>query len=101
MYKTIDANILEALTKIDTPSICNAIEGFDVRPRTEGFMSADIRSQLPDLPAVAGYAVTAMISAKSPHGPQASRDDWWDFIMTVPAPRFVVIQDIDDPAFGA
>ena len=101
MYKTINANTLEALTKIDTPSICNAIEGFDVRPRTEGFMSADIRSQLPSLPAVAGYAVTAMISAKSPHGPQASRDDWWDFIMSVPAPRFVGIQDIDDPAFGA
>lgn len=101
MYKTIDPKILELLTKIDTPSICNAIEGFDVRPRTEGFMAPEIRSQLPELPAVAGYAVTAVISAQSPHGPTAARDDWWDFIMTIPSPRFIVIKDIDNPAFGA
>jgi regulator of RNase E activity RraA len=26
------------------------------------------------------------------------RTDWWSYILTVPAPRFVVVQDVDDRA---
>lgn len=31
---------LDALAQFDTPTICNAIEGFGVRGRTEGFTRA-------------------------------------------------------------
>ena len=39
----------KALQKIDTPTICNAIEPFEVRRDSEGFMGWNIRCQFPDL----------------------------------------------------
>jgi regulator of RNase E activity RraA len=45
-----------------------------------------------------GYAVTARIrcSAPPPDGQlYADRTDWWNHILTIPAPRVVVIQDVD------
>ena len=38
MYHTIKRETIEALKRIDTPSVCNAIEGFNVKPKNEGFM---------------------------------------------------------------
>jgi hypothetical protein len=34
-----DPSVLEALKKYDSPTLSNAIETFDVRPRDEGYMS--------------------------------------------------------------
>ena len=34
---------LAALKKFDSPTISNAIEGFKVRPRNEGFMGPEIK----------------------------------------------------------
>ena len=34
---------LDALAQFDTPTICNAIEGFGVRSRTEGFTRPELR----------------------------------------------------------
>ena len=101
MYQTANEETIEALRQIDTPSICNAIEGFNVRPKNQGFMLPEIKSVLPDLPPAVGYAVTAVISANQPEGRNVSREDWWDLIVTVPEPRFIVIHDIDNPPLGA
>ncbi len=101
MYQTISEEALAALGKIDTPSICNAIEGFDLRPRNAGFMLAGIQGIFRDLPPAVGYAVTGVISADRPEGRNLSREDWVDFILTVPAPRFIVLHDIDNPPRGA
>lgn len=101
MYQTANKETIEALSEIDTPSICNAIEGFNVRPKNQGFMLPEIKSVLPDLPPAVGYAVTAVISANQPEGRNVSREDWWDLIVTVPEPRFIVIHDIDNPPLGA
>ena len=35
---------LDALAQFDTPTICNAIEGFGVRGRTEGFTRPELRT---------------------------------------------------------
>ena len=56
MYQTISKEAIAALAKIDTPSICNAIEGFEFRPRNEGFMLPEVKGIFRDLPAVCGYA---------------------------------------------
>ena len=101
MYKTVKKETIEALKKIDTPSICNAIEGFNVKPKNEGFMLPEIKGVLPDLPPAVGYAVTAVICADQPEGPTVSREDWWDLIVSVPEPRFIVMHDIDNPPLGA
>ena len=97
--------LIDALQQLDTCSVANAIETFDVRLRNEGFTDGSVHCQFVDLPPVAGYAVTARIRTSTP--PPVGhvyydRTDWWSYIATVPAPRFVVVQDIDDrPGLGA
>ena len=96
---------LNSLRALDGASIANAIETFDVRLRNEGFADASIRCLLPALPPAVGYAVTARIRCSSPPpvGHQYhDRTDWWNYIVSVPAPRFVVVQDVDEqPGLGA
>jgi regulator of RNase E activity RraA len=89
---------LDPLRALDGAAIANAIETFGVRLRNEGFADASIRSLFPDLPAAVGHAVTARIrcSTPPPVGYQyTDRTDWWHYIVTVPAPRFVVVEDVD------
>lgn len=95
---------LKSLRALDGASIANAIETFDVRLRNEGFADASIRCLLPALPPAIGHAVTARIRCSSP--PPVGhhyhdRTDWWNYIVSVPAPRFVVVQDVDEkPGLG-
>jgi regulator of RNase E activity RraA len=90
---------LEELKLFDTPTISNAIERFNVRPRNEGFMSSEIKCMFPDLGRMVGYAATATIMARqpAPEGLRVSRHDYWDYLVSLPAPRVVVIQDLDNP----
>ena len=37
--KTLSTQELNALRSINTPTVSNAIESFNVRPKNEGFMS--------------------------------------------------------------
>src|SRR6266498_5936264 len=41
---------LELLRRYDTPTVCNVIELFDVRPRTAGYMDGRIKACYPNLP---------------------------------------------------
>jgi regulator of RNase E activity RraA len=90
---------IDALRKITSPSVANAIETFNVRPREEGNLSSDIRALFPDLGPIVGYAATALIRAeRGPvEGHRASLFAWWDFVLSLPAPRIVVVHDLDDP----
>ena len=92
---------LAYLGSVDSPTVANAIETFDLRPRTEGFMSPDIRGVFPELGPMVGYAATAVISAKGPGAPSVPRDRLWEHVLSIPAPRVLVIQDVDDPVLGA
>ena len=92
---------LEYLQSIDSPTVANGIETFDLRPRDQGFMSADIHGLFPELGPVVGYAATAVISAKGPGGPSAPRTKLWEHVLSIPAPRVVVLEDLDEPALGA
>ena len=92
-----------ALKKITSPSVANAIETFNVRPREQGNLSSDIKALFPEMGPMVGYACTAIIRAE--HGPieghRASLFGWWDFILSIPAPRVIVVHDLDDPAARA
>jgi regulator of RNase E activity RraA len=95
----LTAQQIQALRAITSPSIANAIETFNVRPREEGNLSSDIRALFPELGPVVGHAVTAVVRAeRGPvEGHRASVFGWWDFVQTIPAPRVVVVHDLDDP----
>jgi regulator of RNase E activity RraA len=95
-----DEHVLNALRKIDTCMVSNAIETFDVRLRNTGFANARIRCIFKDFPPMVGYAATARLrSGDPPMSGRMYRDraDWWNSILRVPAPRIVVLEDLDKP----
>ncbi|HME92684.1 MAG TPA: RraA family protein [Methylomirabilota bacterium] len=96
---TLTTQQIDALRKITSPSVANAIETFKVRPRDEGNVSSSIRALFPAMGPMVGYAVTALIRAeRGPiEGHRASTFGWWDFIQSIPAPRVIVVHDLDDP----
>ncbi len=51
--------LLSKLRAVDTATICNVIELFEVRPRNRGFMHRHIKAAFPDLPPMVGFAATA------------------------------------------
>ncbi len=96
---------LDQLRKLSTCIVSSAIETFDVRLRNTGFTNSSIRCIFPELPTLVGYAATARIRSIAPpmegHTYYA-RPDWWQYILTIPEPRVVVVQDLDDdPGLGA
>ncbi len=101
MVNPLTASELEALRKWPTCAISNGIELFNFRPRSEGFMLPEIQCIFPEMPTMIGYAVTAVITAASPDGRRVQPPDWWQEILKVPAPRVVVIRDIDNPPIGS
>src|SRR5438067_1564919 len=57
-FHTVPPADLELLRKFDTPTICNVVELFDLRPRTAGYMNARIQACYPKLPVhVGGVAI--------------------------------------------
>jgi regulator of RNase E activity RraA len=94
--------VVEALRRYDSPTLSNAIETFDVRPRDEGFASMDIRCLFPELGVMVGYAATATIRARGRGEGDGDPSRLWALVRSLPAPRVVVQQDLDDPpAHGA
>jgi regulator of RNase E activity RraA len=92
--------VLEALRRYDTPTLANAIEEFDVRPRDEGFANTEVRCMFPELGVMVGYAATATIRARG--AGQGDQTALWAHVRSCPAPRVVAVQDLDDPpAHGA
>ena len=43
-FPTADPAVLDRLRRFDTPTICNVLELFGVRPRTAGYTDARIRA---------------------------------------------------------
>ena len=95
----LDPKLLDELRRISSPTVANAIETFNIRPRSAGFVSSEIVSRFPRLGVMLGYAVTALIRAEQPplDGHRAAEFAWWDHVAASPAPRVVVMQDIDEP----
>jgi 4-hydroxy-4-methyl-2-oxoglutarate aldolase len=91
-------DLIASYRNLSGSSVANAIETFDVRLRNEGFADGRIRCLHPQLPPIVGYAATATVRTSSP--PPVGhryhdRTDWWNYIASVPAPRIVVVQDVD------
>jgi regulator of RNase E activity RraA len=91
---------LRALRRVNTPTISNAIELFNVRPRHTGFLPHTIRCLLPDLGPMVGYAVTSKTRAAPPEADEPTLDllgDYFRYVASQPGPKIAVGQDLDDP----
>ncbi len=87
---------IEALKAIDTPTVCNAIETFNVRGRVEGFLGMDIRCLLPDLGTMVGYAITVTVDSTTP-GVAPSGQAWRAWLTAMEQsskPGVLVFKDI-------
>src|SRR6187431_3251906 len=100
----IPAATLKKLTKFDTPTICNVIELFDIRPRNRGYMDARVKSNFPDFPPIVGYACTAGFRSDAPPAggdAYGSIQKQLEQFAALPGPAIVVFQDLDDPPAAA
>ncbi|HKX16738.1 MAG TPA: RraA family protein [bacterium] len=99
MPQPLGPDTLARLRTYTTPTLSNAIETFNVRPKNTGFTRGRVRCLFPDLGPMVGYAVTATCRAATVPSQDATarRATLWRAIEGVPAPRIVVIQDLDDP----
>lgn len=95
----LSADQIDALRALSSPAVANAVETFRIRPRESGYLAPGIRALFAELGAMVGYAVTALIRAERPAAPdrRISTFAWWDYVSSLPAPRVVVMHDLDRP----
>ncbi|MDA0835326.1 MAG: RraA family protein [Planctomycetota bacterium] len=100
----LSADALQALAKYDTPTICNAIELFDVLPRNSGYMNGSIKACFPKMPPMIGYALTTTFRSMSPPrggDVYAGIDQQLSKFTEIPGPPVIVFQDLDEPVAAA
>jgi regulator of RNase E activity RraA len=100
----ITADTLKRLAQFDTPTICNVIELFEVRPRTQGFMNSSIKANFPEMPPMVGFASAASFRSGALPGKgdaYGSLEQQVQGFAELPGPAVVVFQDLDDPPVGA
>jgi regulator of RNase E activity RraA len=98
----ISAEVLDALRRSDTPTVCNALEHVMGGRTAEGFTKQPIVCADPDLPPVVGFARTAKIRASSPAQKPATevralRLQYYEYVSAGEGPNVVVIEDTDWP----
>ncbi len=101
---SIRPEALEKLRTFDTPTICNLIELFDVRPRNTGYMDARIQCCFPEIRPMVGFAATATFRAAAPPregDAYASTAVQVERFGELSGPPVVVFQDLDDPPVAA
>ena len=99
--------VLDALRKLDTPTVCNALEDVVPARRGFGYTTGPLICSYPDLPPMVGYARTATIRSMHPQqgDPKVIKNEkiaWYTYIEEGPRPSIVVLQDIDPiPGYGS
>jgi regulator of RNase E activity RraA len=102
--KSVTPAVLEALRRFDTPTVCNVIELFDVRPRHTGYLDGRIVACFPKLPPMVGFASTATFRSAAPPrkgDAYAGLTQQVESFAELPGPAVVVFQDLDDPPAAA
>lgn len=85
---------IDALRRIDSPTIANAIESFEIRPRVSGYVGYDIRCIFPDLPPTVAYAVTCTVDSTTEGREGIGFNALYELLAKAPKPAIVVMQDV-------
>lgn len=99
--------LLEMLRRVDTPTVCNAIEVAQGRRGFANFTRRTMLSSVPEAGALVGHARTATIAALAPSAEDPAllrerRMAYYRHMAEAPAPSLAVIEDLDgDDAVGA
>lgn len=97
----MEPDLVELLSRVDTPTVCNAIEVVQGKRGFRGFTRGTMVCTEPGR-AVVGYAVTAQIAALAPptEPPEvikARRMAYYKAMHDAPKPSVAVIEDLDYP----
>lgn len=95
-WPVLSEDTITFLRAVDSPTVANAIETFELRDRCEGFIGGAVECQFPELGVMIGRAVTVTMSS-SPGNP-ASRDGYWrmwDSLAAMEGPAVLAIQDVN------
>jgi regulator of RNase E activity RraA len=95
---------IDSLREFDTPTICNAIEMFEVRPRDRGYGRGGVKAAFPEMAPIVGVACTAAFRADVPPAgddPYGPVEMLLDLVGGLDLPGIVVCEDREDPPVGA
>ncbi|MGQ0610974.1 MAG: RraA family protein [Paracoccaceae bacterium] len=97
----MEPDLSDILSRVDTPTVCNAIEVVEGKRGFQGFTRGTMVCTEPGR-AVVGYAVTAQIAALAPptEPPEvirARRMAYYRAMHDAPKPSVAVIEDLDYP----
>jgi 4-hydroxy-4-methyl-2-oxoglutarate aldolase len=85
---------LSSLRRIDSPTVSNAIETFQLRPRVAGYVGYDIRCIFSELPPTVGYAVTCTVDSTTEEHQGIGFQGLYELLANAPKPAIVVMQDV-------
>ena len=89
----LSAETLDALRRIDSATIANAIEHFNVRDPVTGYASLELRCQFPEQEPMVGFAVTATQDTTSAGDDRPLRlPEVLDMVHAAPKPAVLVVQ---------
>ena len=95
MTAPLNDTTLAFLKGVDSPTVANAIETFNLRDRCDGFIGGAVECQFPELGVMVGRALT--VTMTSAPGAPASRDGYWrmwDALAAMPGPSVLAVQDV-------
>ncbi len=95
-------SLLDLLKKVDTPTVCNAIEVAQGKRGFDAFTRGTMLCSDPDAGSMVGYARTARIAAVNPpeDPPEVIRErrmDYYRHMATGTGPALAVVEDMDYP----
>lgn len=98
----LEPELLDLLAKIDTPTVCNAIEVAQGRRGYDRFTHQPVVAAIAGLPACFGVARTARIRTsrppRSPSESAARRLDYYRYMAAGARPALAVVEDCDGAA---
>jgi regulator of RNase E activity RraA len=98
----LSQDLLDLLRKVDTPTVCNAIEVVEGKRGFNRFTRGTMLHSRPGVPATVGRARTARIAGLAPstepvEAIRARRLDYYRSMARGPGPTVAVIEDVDFP----
>ena len=105
MSAPLAPDLLAALARVDSPTVCNALELILPERRAHGFNRKPLVAPFPAAKPVVGYARTVTIRSREPHPrskdeARAIRLRYYEDVARAPLPSLVVMQDVDGPDAG-
>ena len=102
----MDDALLSLLRRVDTPTVCNAIEVIEGKRGFNRFTRGTVLCSDPAGGAIVGHARTARIRAAAPPDEPAAvirarRMDYYRHMASGPRPALAVVQDLDPAPIGA